>query len=112
MTTRHIILTLTTLTLLSGCPSKEEPETPAWRKPATLHDASIARWRASSEAEQLATAADFYEETHRAWVMTNGHAGLKAKAEALRDCINQADASRKAQKRQVSDLAAACMFQP
>ncbi len=108
---RHVAMCLL-LALLPTCAQEPpEPASPAWHEGGTLQDATIARWRGGTTRDRLATAADFFQETHRAWVMTHGRGALKLQAAQLTACINERSLMKSIQTRRVSELAVACMNQ-
>jgi hypothetical protein len=79
------------------------PPTKAWYEGGTLHQATVAQWKAGSNANRLATASD--------WVtVTTGWDTLeeaREKSEDLKTCVTEA-AMESPEETKANELAAAC----
>jgi len=88
----------------------EEPPPGEWYEGGTLHQATVAEWRAAAPENRLATAADFTvtgmrRRGHQPANMTE----VFVEAFGLRTCIDTAVAEGHADNQDVSSIAATCM---
>ena len=108
---RSVLVVLVVCILLAACGGSEPaspiktsaPPTKAWYDGGTLHNATAAEWKAATDANRLATSADW------ATVMTGWDTLTVARVLAtdLRLCVNEAVKASPAQQK-VNELAAAC----
>lgn len=88
-------------------PPAQEQQSSGWNVGGTLHGAMDSDWLAATEANRLATSADFAAKTKDKFGFTD-EAGMKAAAIQIDACVTEAAKAKAGQK--VAEIAAVCVL--
>jgi hypothetical protein len=87
--------------------SKKKSTTKEWYEGGTLHKAKVADWKNGTEANKLATCADYMVNVDNTISATD----LKRQATALKDCINEATkGTNELNATPIAEMAALCLM--
>lgn len=91
-------------------PAAETDDVPEWAQGGTLHDATVAEWRAGTPEDQLATAGDWVSASMlRREYVPSGFDEIRVQAIELRTCIDAAVEGGELDHQDVASSATVCL---